>query len=454
MDENTEDTGPSPKKRKRRLWRWALGALASAAALLAAAVWVASAVLVSREWTYSADLAASLPPDILPLFTNSTLEASARVSRHETWDYVAAGRGRALDWPFSFNARVNYDLLPPSANGTGTLSFDGTPWRAELRFAWSARDGWSAELSLPEVAFDQDDAIAGGAARRFATLANGISGLAFSGKARFSATAASTNASGVAVWEADGWIKDFDISLMNGPDKVEAKKFGVHVGATGIGDHVDPKPAFPHLDYIDYAGFAVSNLFVSVRSTETALLVTEAGADIWGGTARIYSCFLNPEKLAAGFTLFIDDIDTGPALERLTGFDGVATGRLHGKLPLSYDGKRLAINDSYLYSTPGERGTLKVRDSAPLVNKLAYAGVGDSERDNMVRALKNMTYDALSITLRREDESHHALKFKLEGTATEGKTTVPAVFDVTLHGKLEELINKGIGAAILKETLK
>ncbi|MBQ1345072.1 MAG: hypothetical protein IIY62_01795, partial [Kiritimatiellae bacterium] len=81
----------------------------------------------------------------------------------------------------------------------------------------------------------------------------------------------------------------------------------------------------------------------------------------------------------------------------------------------------------------------------PILDNLAMGGVGQEARDNLAKALKDLTYTALNIQLRREETgTTHALSFKLQGSATSGRTTVPVSFAVTLRGDLEQLINTGI----------
>ena len=94
---------------------------------------------------------------------------------------------------------------------------------------------------------------------------------------------------------------------------------------------------------------------------------------------------------------------------------------------------------------PGETGTVRVMDAAPILDNLERGGVDEDTRDNLEKALANLDYKVLKVELKRgKDAEDSSLGFKLEGTATHGNTTVPVNLDVTFHGDLDQLINTGM----------
>ena len=202
----------------------------------------------------------------------------------------------------------------------------------------------------------------------------------------------------------------------------------------------------PRADCIEAGGVVMTNVFASVRATDRSYLVTEAGAGCAGGDLRMYALFLDPEKLSAGATIYVDGVDAGKVLSHVSGFRGEATGRLHGKLPFFLrNGRELRFRDAYLFSTPGEKGKVRVADAGPILENLARGGVPEDTRDNLSRALANLDYTVLRIELRRgagADDSSLALK--LEGSAAQGRTTVPVNLDVTFRGDFDQLIDTGM----------
>ena len=88
---------------------------------------------------------------------------------------------------------------------------------------------------------------------------------------------------------------------------------------------------------------------------------------------------------------------------------------------------------------------MRITNAQPILDNLAVAGVPDAERDNLSKALANLDYKVLKVELKRgEDGEDSALAFKIEGTSTYGKTTVPVKLDVTFHADLDLLVNTGM----------
>ena len=429
---------------KGRVWK-VLGGTLAALALAAAAFLAALPVLLPHIdfETRTFDLAGYLTEDQLKLARHRTATVRWRFVRSETRDLALRAKGRLLDWPYSLRADFSYGLFGPRADGVVSLHFDGTPWRIDGRFDGSSRDGWTFDAAMDPTAFDEKDPLLGALLPKLAAPA--ATNLTFAGRLALEIHAADTNGTGLAAWSVQARLEDFDADMVAAENPLSVGRLRLRAGAKGLGAHAEIQPMFPRADALDFAGFALTNVFASIRATETSYLVTEAGAGVCGGEARLYALFLDPERLNAGFTLFLDDIDAGLALNRLAGFRGSATGRLHGKLPLRIrGGERISVGDAYLYSVPGEEGTLRLEDPTPILDNLAMGGVGQEARDNLAKALKDLTYTALNIQLRRGEGATHALALKLQGSATAGKTTVPVSFAVTLRGDLEQLINTGI----------
>ena len=390
------------------------------------------------------DLSPHLKGKAAQLFASkkATADVTIRRGRPDGWNVRA--EGRLLDWSYVATAKVRFEWF--QAKGRLSVELDGTDWRLDADFDASSPKDWSFLATIPETRFAHDDALLGVILPRFGTEA--VSNLVCSGTFSLEADGSSTAKRPVPSWSARANVKGVDAALEkpDGSRTVEAKGLRVRLGASGIADHTDIAPMFPRIDSVTAAGIVLSNVFASVRATERSYLVTEAGADCCGGELRMYSLFLDPEKLNAGATVFADNVDAGEVLARVSGFRGEATGRLHGKLPFFLkDGKTLRLRNAYLFSKPGETGNVRVEDAKPILDNLALGGVPDDTRDNLSNALSNLDYKVLKVELRRGDDgADSALALKIEGTATRGKTTVPVVLDVTFHGDIDQLVNTGM----------
>jgi len=324
-----------------------------------------------------------------------------------------------------------------------TLGSD-TEWRLSGTFDIRSRKSWRFSANVPETKFSSEDDVVG---RILSNLElSSVSNIACTGSFSLSAHGECTPKLPVASWSARAELKEVSASLTAGKAPVSMENLRVAFGATGIAGRTDIMPMFPRADSIEAAGVVLSNVFASVRATERSYLVTEAGADCAGGELRLYSLFLDPQRLSAGATIYVDGVDAGEVLAHVSGFRGEATGRLHGKMPFFLkDGRELRFRDAYLFSTPGETGRVRVADPGPILDNLAIGGVPKDTRDNLAKALGNLDYTVLRVVLRRGDEvGNSSLSLMLRGSATSGKTTVPVNLDVTFRGDLDQLVDTGM----------
>lgn len=361
------------------------------------------------------------------------------------------GTGRVLDWPLAVDGRVAAAYSTNLVTATGRLaaslgaSPDGSgPW-VEASFAGSPGD-WSADVRVPEFRFSESDGVLGRIVSRLPLP--GVSNLVFSGGASARATVRRTKAVPVSAWESELSVRGVAASADAASGPVSVAGLSLSAEAEGIADRVFLRPLFLRAGSLAGAGLAVTNAYATLRRERTYFLVSEAGADFCGGEMRLYSLYLDPERLNAGFTLLLDDLDAGEVLRCVPCFRGEASGRLHGKLPLALRrGERLRFGDAFLYSTPGETGTLRLENAAPVTENLAAGGVPPTTCENLARALENLDYRVLRLRFAREGEDGAAMSVKVEGSATRGEVTVPVDFEVTFHGAIEQLVNFGLGAA-------
>ena len=398
------------------------------------------------------DVSRFLGGKVAGLVTNKTVRVEFDIRKGQVGSYDIRARGRLLDWPFSAQANVRPRLrwLGLDVSGEADAWLNDTPWSLRTEFDASSSGAWRATIDVPETEISERDAVAGALVARWPMPA--VSNLVFGGMFSLKAEGERTNAYHVARWSALGRLKNLNASCIVKKMPVEIANLQMGFGASGIANHVDVKPMFPRTDAIVINGCVLTNAFASVRATETAYLVTEAGAGCCGGELKLYSFFLDPKRLNVGVTLFVDGVDAGDVLRLLKGFNGEASGKLYGKIPLHLkNGEELRLRSAYLHSAPGETGTLKVFDPKPVVENLALGGVPEATRDNVAKALADLSYSVMKISLQPEEENSMALTIRLVGSATHNGVTVPVSFEVTFHGDVEQLINTGLKTALRKK---
>ena len=441
MDKETQEDG-APRKR-RRIAKWLLIAAACVvvlfAVLLLSVPFIVTHVPIPDLAFDMSEALADMPDGLV---TNKKVTASVSIVRGVPDGFRVRAKGMLLDWPYSARAHVRFGFV--RADGEAVLTLDGTDWKASANFGGTSSKDWRVNAAIRETRIAHDEPFLGDLLRRADPQV--ASNLVFSGAVSLDAECECTPRLPVPAWSVRGALKDVVASLAVGGKSVEVENLRVRFGAKGLADRTEIMPLFPKADSVTAAGIVLSNAFASVRSTERSYLVTEAGAQCCAGEIKLYSLFLDPERLSAGATIFVDGVDAGRVLAHVSGFNGEASGRLHGKLPFFLkDGKEFHFRDAYLFSTPGEKGRIMISDSRPITDTLKARGVPKDVRKNLAKALANLDYSALRVELSPgADGGESALTLLLDGSATEGDATVPVSLDVTFRGDIDKLINTGL----------
>ena len=427
------------KRRLRRILLWTLGGLVLTLAVLVATFPYTAPVIPWPEVTV--DLSADMPTNLVQVVSNRTISARYSFRRDDQYDFIVSVDGDFFDWPYTAKIWLDYSVFGLSAGGRYVVALDGTPWKLEGDFDATPLT-WRFTTRLGETAFDETDAVLAQLVDNWPGLT--LSELIFGGSVSLEASACRTRERAYPVWSARGRLKDASASFFTDENLVAVNRLQVGFGADGADDRVTVQPIRPRIESVTASEFTFSNVFASVYKTDQAYLVTEATAGFCGGKVGLYSLFLNPETLTTGCTLYLDEIDAQSFFRYVKGFDGEATGHLHGKMPVFFSRGRLHFRDGYLYSTPGETGKIRFGNAKPLCDTLSLGGIDADTCENLEKVLADIDYSALKFNLRRQPDGDISLRMCLEGTATRGSLTVPASFDLTFHGAIEQLLNTGI----------
>lgn len=350
-----------------------------------------------------------------------------------------------LGYPVEAHAYIGYEWTPrgPGIMGDIQVTFEDNLLDIKSEFGASFLE-WHANVCIPEFMFSDNDPIIKGILAQHPITA--VSNLTFSGSISVDASVQRTPSMPVPVWDSKIKIRNTHVSMVSEDKPISIYGLSLTPIVSGIANHIDINPLFIKADSLMAANFSLTNAFAAIHANTNMIMVTEASAGFCGGKVSLYSLFLDPSTLNTGFTLFIDNLDAGKAMSLYPGFSGEASGLLHGKtrLFIREGGKSISIRDAFLYSTPGETGKIKVTDSSSLTEQLELAGIAESERENVANVLTDVDYSVLKIDLKRIGKDSVALGFKIEGSATRGKHTVPVVLDITLKGDIEQLINTSL----------
>ena len=420
-----------------------LGAISAVLAVLAFVLFLVAPLLVRLllPTRLGIDLGA-----LSPVLSNQQAVVQLSVTRSNWSTTVIAGDGEIGPVPCSADIEVNYNWpwQRPWISATAFLRLaDAEGWRVGTHVAVDSPSRWRANVSLARHAFSESDPVVDWLASAFVT--NDLrSTLRLGGIVSAEAVVESKPPERNVSWEAALHLSDFAFAARFGQTDVGVDGLRLHAQASGQGRRLELVPIRPTAARVTAAGFTLTNVFANVCKVGNSYLVTEAGAGFCRGDLRLYSLFLDPERLNAGVTLFLDNVDAGDALAHLHGFHGTASGRLHGKIPLRLvNNREFRLGRSYLFSTPGEIGQIRLTDATPVLENLARTGVTGETAENLGKALRNLDYKVLRLELSQASNGISALTLRVEGTSTAGSTTVPVTFQATFRGDIEQLLNTG-----------
>lgn len=396
---------------------------------------------------FSMDLADMLKPPSDALFRKKTVLCDAHVGAvpGEGTGMALSVEGDALDWQLRASAVLGVTMTNGFAlSCAGRAFLRDTPWTASFDFN-ATTNGWEAAAGIPQTEFTENTPVIAEILGRLPAM--DVKDLEFGGEVAASAKAYMTQDFPVPLWSATAGVTNLAAScstISGAPVKIEGARMGAKI--SGIADHWDMAPSHPFIDTATIAGFRFDKVWAMLLIDPDGVMITESGSRFCDGNARIYAMRLNAESMDAGFTLLLDNIDAGAFLNSLPDFNGSATGRLHGKIPLAiHHGETLRFRNAYLYSAPGDVGKLQINDAAPITSNLAATGaLSEEECDNLARALANLDYNVLRLELTRDGRENDTLSVRVEGTSTQGKTTVPVKLEVGFHGAIETLVNLAI----------
>ncbi len=130
-----------------------------------------------------------------------------------------------------------------------------------------------------------------------------------------------------------------------------------------------------------------------------------------GGKIRLGSARIAPATERFSSIMFCDRVRLGALLAQFgIGSDAGDNAALNGTIPVSVRQGRIIFRNGFLYSTPGEKGTLKLVPNAT-VDALGQSSV---EMSFALSALKNFQYDWVKLTMNTENDNLK-LKFQVDG---------------------------------------
>jgi len=188
---------------------------------------------------------------------------------------------------------------------------------------------------------------------------------------------------------------------------------------------------------------------IDFRWNPDELFIERAEVAFADGHLQAHGLHIAPTDPDLDFTLYADRVDAGRILRMFpAAFQGEATGRLYGQIPLRVAAGRVHLTQGFLYSLPGEGGTIRMGSPTIVAALLARAGIqAGIVRDQMAEALHDVDFSMARIDLDAREPDAAVLTIRLKGQSN--STVYPAPVDITTHvrGPVEALLNIGLSTA-------
>jgi hypothetical protein len=133
-----------------------------------------------------------------------------------------------------------------------------------------------------------------------------------------------------------------------------------------------------------------------------------------GGNVDTSAIILSTPIENIGLTFYCDRLKLAEVLEQLGGFKGEGEGTVNGRIPIRYDKGKIRFNEGFLYSTPGDGGTIRLTGTDILMEGIPAGTPQFSQIDLAREALKDYQYDWAKLDINTELENLN-LKLKLDG---------------------------------------
>jgi len=183
---------------------------------------------------------------------------------------------------------------------------------------------------------------------------------------------------------------------------------------------------------------------VDFQVTRRGIFVDRAEVGWCGGSLNAYSVnwdFVRPHD---DFVVYADRIDLGEALMMIMPFKGRMAGVLYGRFPVGIDQGHVRLAPGFLYSLPGQGGSLRLEDSAQMRLLLDRSGIKGEVQEPLAKALSDLDFSTLKLDLEPREDGEGTLRIKLVGKSNDKAWPAPVDLNLNLHGPLEKLVNMGL----------
>ncbi len=174
-----------------------------------------------------------------------------------------------------------------------------------------------------------------------------------------------------------------------------------------------------HAANIDIGTLRFRNARITYRLEENAALFLEKGQLNWcNGTVEMAAMRITPGSTDYATTLYCDRLEFAEILNQFGVNETSGNGSLNGKLPVKLSKRGFFFDDGFLFSTPGNSGTIRFQDTEALKQNLPDIGQA-ATLNYSVQALENFSYNWAKLQVYSEGDT---LRISMQ---IDGKPAIP-----------------------------
>jgi hypothetical protein len=193
------------------------------------------------------------------------------------------------------------------------------------------------------------------------------------------------------------------------------------------------------IDTLRAGDVTASDLRVNFQVEPAATLFIEKTTVQWcQGMINTSAIRIKPEVDDYDLTLVCDRLNLAMVLRQLGAAQGSGDGSVSGVIPVHWANGHLSFDKGFLYSTPGQPGTIQLHDTEFLLAGLAPGSPQHTQLDIATEALKDYTYNWAKLSLESDRETL-LVKLQLDGKPNR---LLPFAYDQDL-GVLKRIQGKG-----------
>jgi hypothetical protein len=343
------------------------------------------------------------------LFVNGIVNVGARANSGDTaalmtlrlplaWPAPATSSGSLnldLKWKGKGLAKISCNIAQDlhGASLDGTLSALPVAVRATLKGHIDAKD---ISGSWAEMKAAQTISLPG----KLASLLPAVGEL--SGNARLDATARLDMSRGIPMLPAD--LKLTGLSLAHAKSEITLTKGAVELAFSNLLSMRSDPDGRMNFDRLQLGTIILEqgDIHFQIEALHS-ILVERCRFDWAGGRIGSQAFRINPNVEDYTVELYCDRVEMTQALEQFGMTQAQGGGTANGRIPVHYADGNLSFDNGFLYSTPGEKGILKIKGTEILTAGIPPDTPQYGQLDLAAEALKDFSYDWARIRLNTKD---------------------------------------------------